>query len=63
MIKNKEGDSFNGQTVRFILENGKVEKSMVLECGGQRKVIHIWDNGKMELLKVKEFIKQLQVCF
>jgi hypothetical protein len=55
-IKSKEGDNLDGIMAKFILANGKKEKSTALDYGHPHQEIAIWDNGEEVLLREKEFI-------
>ena len=58
IIKNQERDSLLGIMGSFIQGNGLMVKDMELVYGLLLKEILIWENGLMELFKVKGFIKQ-----
>lgn len=53
--------SFDGFKDNYIQANGVMAKNTELVCGSRPTVIHTWDNGKMESLKVKEFINATTV--
>ena len=50
-------DNLNGIMANIIMENGKKEKNMEVECGALKKEIHILENGIWEKFKGKEFIR------
>jgi hypothetical protein len=50
-------DNLNGIMANIIMENGKKEKNMEVECGVLKKEILILENGIWEKFKGKEFIQ------
>jgi hypothetical protein len=52
---------FNGETIKFMKDNGKMELNTVQECGKVQKETLILANGKMAKLMGMVFIHGLTV--
>lgn len=56
MVKLTEKERIHGEIMKYMMENGKVDKKMGMAFGREFRGIVILDNGKIVRLKVTEFI-------
>lgn len=52
----KEKEFFNGLMIKYMMDNGKKEKNMGVECGKAKMVIVILVNGKKVKFRALEFL-------